>query len=640
MVLKDGQLYECNTAISTAEAWTAAHWTAVTVGGEIATVKDGLSAVESDVTDLKEDKADIDGYYQDMAVGDAEQLISTVYTENSVPYNFRPTAGDGDRAYVDAVVGGSVVWNQLMQNGNFANGAFGWGGLGSWKSYEVVDGTLHLVSSANQVDYANVYRPIANGVKVNHVYVVSYYVKASKDSTTNGSLGTLSGGGGISGQVSYTANAWFHLCGLSKPTSYTDDQLYIRPKMTTDAEEVDVYLKNINCTDLTQMFGSTIADYVYGLETATAGAGVAWLKEHFPKIFDSGYIAYNAGTMVHVSGLSAKRTVGFNQWGEELEDGGLNTTTGAKEENSIQLRTKNFIRILPNMKYFYKAPSATLFARLYFYDATESLILYRGTSDWLNREITTPSNACYMKFVLNKAEYGTTYNHDICINLSDPARNGEYEPYEEHTYPLDNSLTLRGIPKLQDGKLYYDGDMYLPDGTVQRRYGIVDMGTLGWSRYNFGGTYVFYVNLPDKLSGYLADGICSKYVVGPQTSPANLADKQMDVKNNQTYIYVRDDSYTTETDFINAVTGSYLVYTLATPTTETAEPYQQRQIIDADGTEEFVSTSVVPVGHETRYPLDIRGRLDKLLSMPTSNGTYTLQATVTDGKVAYSWVSA
>ena len=44
-VLYNGQLYECNTAITTAEAWTAAHWTAVTVGAEIATVKDGLSEV-------------------------------------------------------------------------------------------------------------------------------------------------------------------------------------------------------------------------------------------------------------------------------------------------------------------------------------------------------------------------------------------------------------------------------------------------------------------------------------------------------------------------------------------------------------------------------------------------------------------
>lgn len=47
-VLYGGQLYECNTAISTAEAWTAAHWTAVTVGGELSTVKDGLSGLAED----------------------------------------------------------------------------------------------------------------------------------------------------------------------------------------------------------------------------------------------------------------------------------------------------------------------------------------------------------------------------------------------------------------------------------------------------------------------------------------------------------------------------------------------------------------------------------------------------------------
>lgn len=50
MVLKDGQLYECNTAITTAEAWTAAHWTAVTVGGELATVKDGLAYLKEDLS--------------------------------------------------------------------------------------------------------------------------------------------------------------------------------------------------------------------------------------------------------------------------------------------------------------------------------------------------------------------------------------------------------------------------------------------------------------------------------------------------------------------------------------------------------------------------------------------------------------
>lgn len=48
--------------------------------------------------------------------------------------------------------------------------------------------------------------------------------------------------------------------------------------------------------DLTLMFGSTIADRIYALESATAGAGVAWFKKYFPK----DYYPYNTGTLVSV----------------------------------------------------------------------------------------------------------------------------------------------------------------------------------------------------------------------------------------------------------------------------------------------------------------------------------------------------
>lgn len=51
--LHSGQLYECNTAISTAEAWTAAHWTAVTVGGELSSLKEDFSDLGLSVVDGK-----------------------------------------------------------------------------------------------------------------------------------------------------------------------------------------------------------------------------------------------------------------------------------------------------------------------------------------------------------------------------------------------------------------------------------------------------------------------------------------------------------------------------------------------------------------------------------------------------------
>lgn len=38
-------------------------------------------------------------------------------------------------------------------------------------------------------------------------------------------------------------------------------------------------------------------------------------------------------------------------------------------------------------------------------------------------------------------------------------------------YPLDSSVTLRGIMAVVDGSLTFDGDYYLPDGSVVRRCG-------------------------------------------------------------------------------------------------------------------------------------------------------------------------
>ena len=60
LVLHDGQLYECNTTISTAEAWTAAHWTAKTVADEVTDLKDGLTKIP-DLQNSAKTGVDLDG---------------------------------------------------------------------------------------------------------------------------------------------------------------------------------------------------------------------------------------------------------------------------------------------------------------------------------------------------------------------------------------------------------------------------------------------------------------------------------------------------------------------------------------------------------------------------------------------------
>ena len=92
------------------------------------------------------------------------------------------------------------------------------------------------------------------------------------------------------------------------------------------------------------------------------------------------------------------------------------------------------------------------------------------------------------------------------------------------------------------------------------------------------------------------------------------------------------------------MSGVYLVYELATPTTETADTFENPQLVDNWGTEEYTDSREVqiPVGHITKYPPDLKAKLENMPSIPkapTTNGTYVLKATVSGGVATYSWIS-
>ena len=259
---------------------------------------------------------------------------------------------------------------------------------------------------------------------------------------------------------------------------------------------------------------------------------------------------------------------------------------------------------------------------------------------------------------------------DISVHLVwDGERDGEYEPYEEHSYPLDSDVTLRGIPKLDaNNQLYYDGDEYVSDGTVTRRYGIVDLGTLNFG-YNESLKW-FVVKLESAkapstdrtIAGILSD----TYVASARDTIANDISMNLVIGvTSSAFLVIRNLSYTDAATFKAAMSGVYLVYELATPTTESADPYTEIQNVSNWGTEEFVTTSLVPVGHETEYQPDLRAKIEvapespdtdglylmkrengqnsyvaylgELPSDPTTDGTYTLKCTVASGTATKTW---
>lgn len=378
----------------------------------------------------------------DRAEAAAESMAA--YNTDRTPYLLRQSGGGvetGDREY-DAIVGGTVAFNQLGRYGGRRGEKPCFGTI---DSSVVSETTTSMTLNSSNTTYWN-------NIPSGHKILLSADMSQLADSTSNMQVNF---GGDIKGTGVKLGTTVKHIAviGQMNGASYTD--IYFYPNGVSGGFVANWTIANLQIFDLTQMFGSTIADYIYSLEQATAGAGVAWFRQFFPE----DYYPYNAGELLSVSGVSA-----------------------------------HVMR-----------------------DADENII---------------------------------------------------------GNYPLDDSLTLRGIPKLDGGKLYYDGDTYESDGTVTRKYGV---------------------------RAY-------------QSGDESLADAITD--------------------------GTNTVYKLTTPTTETADPFTNPQVVDQNGTEEYVTDSIVPVGHDTRYRVNLADKLEPIFDVPTTDGTYTLTVTVSNGVATYSWSSS
>ena len=217
-------------------------------------------------------------------------------------------------------------------------------------------------------------------------------------------------------------------------------------------------------------------------------------------------------------------------------------------------------------------------------------------------------------------------------------------------YPLDSDLTLRGILKMDsDHRVYANGDRYLPDGAVERRYVLYNAGNLNWT-YNASsliGSPCFYSNTIGSKKAGSSNFILPGYVT---KSDRNAIDGNMQIAPGNTtdaqYVVLTNTSYTNPDDLKTSLDNVYWLCELATPTTETADPFTSPQNCAVGGTEEYVYAeggSGVPVGHNSKYQKNMRSELERVsVAVPevgSTAGTYVLKATVTAQGVTYGWVA-
>lgn len=537
------------------------------------------------------------------SVESAENKNLVIYDKE--PYLFKKSKSSQIKFLEEDIVGGTVCWNQFVQNGDFSDDT------DNWQVYPSSGGTLTATNNIatftmNQTLGTKTVIQQVNKIPVDHVVLWGCDIKTTTDNEKthvciyyNSSRSAASNINTrlwlASPEIGYD-DTWHNRNIITRNADANAQYILVGTASGTTNTNVTVEFKNVQLFDLTQMFGTEIADYILELEQSKKGAGVAWFRKYFP----NNYYDYNSGEVMHVTNLQSHDMVGFNLFDKTIQrtDNRYLIDNGNIVSN-ISWSVTDYIPIVGNQTYYLNCTFGDGPA-FCWYDSSKTFISgIAGKNVTASKLITAPQNAHFLRASIKNTDIDTA-----CINLSG-TRDGEYEPYVKHSYPLDSSLILRGIPKLTaDGDLTYDGDIYKSDGTVERRYGIVDLGTLKWGVHT-AETGVFRslglsTLTPSVANSTIANFICDKFITSAAASP--MPNNAIAI-SSAGYLFIKDSIYAnvSAANFKAAMSGVYLVYELTESTTEEAQPYASSQLIDDWSTEEYITDSIVPVGHETNY---------------------------------------
>ena len=554
---------------------------------------------------------------QEMNARSAMLLLSPTPIAENAPFVKRISGGNVPFPALlkDKIIGASVVWNQLVQiTSNTPT-----------TTNDVIftpntDGSVTVSGTATATASYNVGTRIEG--KLNHILYL-------RGCPSGGSGTTYRLKDGYANGVD-VGNGLIYKCTYS--SGYAIAQIVVNSGTAMSGQ---VFKPQI--TDLTAMFGSTIADYVYTLETQTAGSGIAWLKSY--GFFANDYYAYSANTLQSVS-VSAKKNVGKNllkiKDDYSYNDHGITITkivengvvVGLDINGTANANFDCYPFVAPNLPQntYYISTSLTQEYVGFQMVETPDYAGVKTSSVFTNKKV----NGCYVGI-----KSGTVFNHlkiypMVCYNsVADKTP----KPYKETTVTLDHT-TLRGLFKLDaNNNLYADGDIYPSSGSGSVKYGVIDLSTQTWT--HGAGSYWYTPTgvIPNATSGSeIMPIICDKYVADTQNNVSQSVNDKTIAQVTTGRIAICDSSVTSSSD----ITG-ILIYKLATPTTASLTPYSELQNIASGGTEEFIDYGVsqgtrdvsIPVGGDRKYYQGM-----ELPTLPTAAGAHNLQYNPASG---FSW---
>lgn len=528
---------------------------------------------------------------------------STITTSSdSTPYSQRVNA-DKDKSVINKLIGASFAINQLVQNGNFAD-------TGNWYSGSA---TLSVSNNVARITYTgsawnNDLRESMPLIIANHKYLAKLEQRCSSILNEQRCyFGEYNTEGSYFGFNFNTS--WSNVERVFYPTAVdTTKAKRIVPSLNGSSYSGEWFeIRNFYIIDLTKMFGSAIADRIYAMEQATEGSGIAWIKSF--GFFNKDYYATDEGSLQNVKPSAHKVSASVVKWFANRNTSSQYTLCLYAEailkpntNYTLYFRGANGANIYTNENIFTIIGTATLNGSLQSMTLKTKTELPYANATRFDNGWGIFKNAQGNTVIPNFTEF---YIVEEGVNA---------DPTFSQSIPLADT-ELRGIPKLDaNNNLYFDGDVYYPNGDVIRKYGVVDLGSLTWAQQDVEQTScsTFWSNDIQSLvkspsaNNEVANIVCGKYsTVSFSAYFVNPASKGVSVLNNgQLRISDPDNTYNKNAGtFKTAMNGVYLIYELVTPTKETVAGYSNPHTLIRKGAEEFVDdrTIALPVGHETEY---------------------------------------
>lgn len=538
-----------------------------------------------DLLDMKIDK-EADDYYPQLSVGLADNLAGVDVVEGG--FTLRRSGGgaiEDGVARVQSIKGNSVVWNQLVKNN---------------LTEKTISGVTFTPQSdggilVNGTASANSYYAITD----NDIYVANHkvFLIGSKNN-----VGIMFGG---------------HI----KEINVNKD--YIFSKAESFSNQCVLFVKNGSVIE-----NVTIYPIVSDLTKAYPNNEPTTIEEFYARIPQGVNLnEYSEGRIINMN-VDSLKSVGFNQWDEEWEVGGIDQNNGELTNINNTIRCKNFIPIVGGDTYNFTCTRTGI--RMYFrvamYDSDKKFIgsvqygVYPSTST-SNPNFHNPwkfdDNASYIRFDI-VADYGTTYNHDICINLSDAEKNGTYEPYisREQSLAMVKELFSEGMRSAGSA---HDEIRFNKQNNKWEKREIKqkNMWELNWSVVGSNTPNVFHATIadivkPSSSNDYLDGLLCSRYAISTKPSVSTMDDMSMLRYNG--YVYVKDSSCADIAELKSALQDIILYYE---PSGEEWVEIDDTFNLDYEvwngGTEQVISKGASsPLKAEIAYGFNAVGKIKEL----------------------------